>query len=208
MMNNWGKQRSFIMLAALVWVAFPNNVFAVDKSSKFQVHSRLGLMSGNFSGTGVPQRAFSTPTTIDIEFEIFTGRNKSFNLRTIMAMEFGTNQVNYTYGGMGQTYYLMSRGKKDVKQEKLVKVTNSPRHRYYWGWNMGVAQVLAIAYNPVLSTYSTTLDASVNGGAIFKISDNLGFETRLGFGIGYGFSSVTVTGSTLRLFFGLTYFLY
>ena len=197
------------LTSALLFSAtlFCNPAQAIDKGSDYQAHARLGLLSGSYSGPGVDQRGFSTPTTVDIEFEVFLGKSESFNLRAIMAMELDTNRVNYTYAGVGKVYYLHSRGRFVLKKEKKVQVTNTPKIRYYWGWNGGVAQVLVIPYGLVLATYSSVFDISANGGMIYQISPKMGLEFRLGLGMSYGFSTVTVTGTTVRALLGVTYFM-
>ncbi len=184
-----------------------NVAWGIDESSLYQFHLRMGMFNGSYAGSGVEARGWSVPTTIDAELEVFLTRDKSFNLTATMAMELDTNKVNYTYAGVGQTYYLLSRGRKDVKSEKLVQIKTVPKTRYYWGWNVGIAQVLAIDYGLILGTYSTTLDISGNAGMIYQIGENMGIEFRGGMGMGYGFSTVTVTGTTMRALIGLTYFL-
>ncbi|MCB0366698.1 MAG: hypothetical protein H6624_00765 [Bdellovibrionaceae bacterium] len=184
-----------------------SSAWAIDKGAKYQVHLRAGLMQGTYSGSNVEGRTFSVPTTLDVELEVFRGRDESFTTRAIMAMELGDNRVNYTYAGVGRTYYLWSRGRKDVRKEKFVQIANIPKTRYYWSWNGGIAQVLAIPFGLVLATYSTTLDLSVAGGMIYQVTPNLGLEFQMGTGLGYGFSTVTVTGVTVRALFGVTYFL-
>lgn len=198
---------SFRKLIVVFLIFGCQNVWAIDESSKYQFHLRMGMYNGTYSGSGVEARGWSVPTTIDTELEVFLTRDKSFNLSASMAMELDTNKVNYTYAGVGQTYYLLSRGRKDIKTEKLVQIKTIPKTRYFWGWNTGIAQVLVIDYGLVLGTYSTTLDVSANGGMIYQISENMGFEARAGIGMGYGFSTVTVTGTTMRMLIGLTYFL-
>ncbi|MCB0392270.1 MAG: hypothetical protein KDD58_13340 [Bdellovibrionales bacterium] len=183
-----------------------NLAYAIDLSSRYQAHIRMGMFSGNYAGSGVETRAWSVPTTLDAELEVFINRAKSFNLRATMAMELSTNKVNYTYAGVGQTYYFLSRGKKELKSEKLVQISNVPKWRYFWGWNAGIAQVLTIDYGLILGTYSTTLDVSGNIGTIYQLGENFGLEARMGMGMGYGFSTVTVTGTTMRVLFGTTYY--
>ena len=180
---------------------------AIDKSAKYQVHLRMGLLNGSYSGANIDSRTFSVPTTLDVEMEVFRGRDESFTLRAMMAMELTDNRVDYTYAGVGRVYYLSGRGRKDVRKEKFVQISNIPKTRYYWGWGGGIAQVLAIPFGLVLATYSTTIDLSVNGGVIYQATPNLGLEFRLGTGLGYGFSTVTVTGMTIRALLGVTYFL-
>ncbi len=183
-----------------------NNALALDKSSKYQLHTRMGLFSGSYAGSAVNTTPWSVPTTIDVEIELFQSRTEAYALRATMAMELDTNIVQYTYAGVGKTNYIGSRGRKDFKTESRIQIKNTPKLRYYWGWNAGVAQVAAENLNLVASIYSTTLDFSANTGLIYQTGENLGFETRFGMGFGYGFSSVTVTGTTIRLLFGLTYF--
>lgn len=186
---------------------FGSAAHAIDNSSRYQVHARMGLLNGTYAGAGVEQRQFSVPTTMDLELEVFTDRDESFNLRSMMAMELGTNRVHYTYAGFGRSYYLYGRGKKDLRVEKLVSVQTIPKTRYYWGWNAGIAQVLVIPYGLVLASYSTTLDLSLSAGVIRQISNNVGVEFRGGLGLGYGFSAVTVTGVTMQAMLGITYFM-
>ena len=185
------------LLSTLIIALFSPQALALDLSSRYQVHMRMGLFNGSYAGSGVETRAWSVPTTLDAELEVFQDRDKSFNLRAIMAMELSTNKVNYTYAGVGQTYYFASRGKKELRTEKYVKISNIPKVRYYWGWNTGIAQVLTIDFGLVLGTYSTTLDVSGNLGMIYQLGENLGLEARAGMGLGYGFSTVTVTGTTM-----------
>lgn len=195
---------SLIFISCLIFQG--ENAWSLDKGSRYQMHMRMGLFSGSYTGEGVASRAWSVPTTLDVEMELFQNRTHSYTLRAVMAMELGTNRVNYTYAGGGQTNYIASRGRKDFRTEKRVQIKNTPKLRYYWGWNVGVAQVLVIDFGLVLGTYSTTLDFSGNGGVIYQVGENLGLEARLGMGLGYGFSTVSVTGTTARLLFGLTYF--
>jgi len=179
---------------------------AFDDTSLYQIHLRTGVFSGSYSGPGVDKQTFSVPTTMDFEFEVFTNSRRSFNFRAIVVMETDTNRVNYTYAGMGQSFYVFSKGRRDFRKEKDTLYYSTPKVRYYWGWSAGIAQVLAIPFGLVLATYSTTLDLSLNGGVIYQMNKDLGLEFRGGAGLGYGFSTVTVTGNTVRALLGLTYF--
>ncbi|MEQ1876017.1 MAG: hypothetical protein ABL958_05180 [Bdellovibrionia bacterium] len=167
----------------------------------------MGLLGGTYSGAGIDGRKFSVPTTTELELEVFTDVDESFNLRAVMAMELDTNRVHYTYAGFGKSNYFYGRGRKDLRTEKAISAKLVPRTRYYWGWNLGVSQVLVIPYGLVLASYSTTLDVSLSAGIIYQLSENLGVEFRGGFGMGYGFSAVTVTGVTTSALIGLAYFL-
>ncbi|MCB9026735.1 MAG: hypothetical protein H6625_10485 [Bdellovibrionaceae bacterium] len=199
------KMSLFLSVCSLLFL-YSHTTLALDLSSKYQMHMRMGMFNGSYAGSGIETRAWSVPTTLDLELEVFLNRDKSFNLRSIMAMELSTNKVNYTYAGVGQTYYFLSRGKKELKTEKLVKISNVPKWRYYWGWNSGISQVLTIDFGLVLGTYSTTLDVSANTGFIYQLGENIGLEGQMGMGLGYGFSTVTVTGTTMRALVGIAYY--
>lgn len=202
-----GKLHSLLLLTSFAGCLSGLPALALDAGPKYQVHLRSGLMQGSYSGSNIDGRTFTVPTTLDVELEVFRGVDESFTTRAMMVMELGDNRVHYTYAGVGRTYYPWSRGRMDVRKEKFVEITNVPKTRYYWSWNGGIAQVLAIPFGLVLGTYSTTLDLSVAGGVIYQATPNLGLEFHLGTGIGYGFSTVTVTGMTVRALIGVTYFL-
>lgn len=179
--------------------------FALDNDTNYQFHARVGLLDASYAGSGLGRRTFAVPTTADLELEVFTARDESFHLRSMMAMELNTDRVDYTYAGFGKAYYLLGRGKSDIRSEKDISIKTIPTTRYYWGWNVGVAQVLVVPYGLVLASYSTTLDISLDAGVIHQVSENLGIELRTGVGTGYGFSAVTVTGVTFQALVGVTY---
>ena len=195
-----------ISCLAGVLLSWSQNAAAIDRSAKYQLHIRTGVIQGAYSGASIESRSFMVPTSVDLEVEAFVDRDEAFTLRAIMAMEMSNNRVNYTYAGAGKTYYLGARGRKELKSEKAVQISMIPKTRYYWGYSAGIAQVLAIPFGLVLSAYSTTIDASVGSGVIYQITPNMGIEGHFGIGMGYGFSTVTVTGTTMRALVGVTYF--
>lgn len=172
-----------------------------------QIHLRTGMVTSSL-GTSVGSEggAFSVMPSFDAEYERFVSDQKSFLYRGTLALEMATTVTRYLYFGVGQRYYVNSRGSALRAITPDVTVTVQPNFRYYFGWDAGMSQIVVNVLTASLQSFTTAVDLGGVGGAIYQISENIGLEAQMAVSYAYGFSSVPATGMVMKGFGGLTYY--
>ena len=177
---------------------------AEDETSLFQLHGRVGMISASFSGPQIGSGTFSLPNGIDLEGEYFNNSHRSTVVRTIFGIDQQAATTRYSYTGLGQRYYFSSQGLRQNFTSDGIIVTSVPKWRFYSGVDVGLSQVLAVRINPLLGTYASFFETSVCAGSIYQVSKNFGVELHLGYGMGFSYTNVAATMSTLRMSLGVT----
>lgn len=168
-----------------------------------QIHLRLGHVQGHY--TGPQSGGFSIPTSTDLEYEIFLANQRSLIFRTILSMELETSKPFYSYSGTGMRYYFFSKGMQFDLEDEMVSMSATPRWRYYFGWDLGISQVIVKSLGRVLQITSTMVDIGGCIGTTYQIDRSFALEAHLGVTSGQGFSSVSVVGYSARALAGIVY---
>jgi hypothetical protein len=176
-----------------------------DFSKKTQVHLLMGPISGSFSGASSGD--FSVPSALNTEIEFIYDPKLSLILRNIIAFDATTSKNVYSLTSIGQrNYWRGSNLPLEINDKNGNKYTFRPKQRFYFGWDVGVSQAVITSLGPVLDAVSTMFDFGVNTGFIHQLGDNWGLEAQLGYTQTFGFSSVSVNGSTMRLLVGVAFY--
>ena len=195
------------LLFALAILCSSGGAWAETYLHDSEFHFRAGLLSANFStGQQNLNGQFTVPNALDFEYEIFSGTRSSFIIRSILAYETGSARLRYGYTGVGRRLYLFSNGAGFEATEGGSRIVLTPRWRYYLGGDLGVSQAVITEVGPVLDGDTAMFDFNVNVGTVYQINRSLGLELQVGYGLGYGFSSIPVTAYTLRAVVGASYF--
>jgi hypothetical protein len=186
------------LLVFLVFL-FSTVSFAEDT----QLHVRMGLLSGKY--TGPENGQFNIPNAFDLEYESFKANNRSLTFRGIIAMELKTSKPFYTYFGSGYRWYFASKGMQVERADENVVVTAVPRARYYFGVDVGISQAIIRSLGRVLQVVSTMVDIGPHIGATYQVDRRLALEAHIGVTTGQGFSSISVIGFSTRALGGFVY---
>lgn len=164
---------------------------------------RMGPVHGNYSG---PIKGdFYVPTGLDVEYSQFMANNKTFFFRATLALELPESKAFYTYAGTGMRFYYKGRAMAIHASEGDIQLSAQPTKNFYWGFDFGMSQAIVQSFGTVLQAVSTMVDSGLHTGMTFQINEKFGFDTLIGASFGFGFSSVGVTGVTVRGLAGVTY---
>lgn len=165
----------------------------------------MGQVSGKFSGAA--SGSFSVPQALNTEIEFLYNPKNSFMLRNIMALDTETSKNVYSLTSLGQrTYWRGTSSAIETVDTDGNKYSILPKRRYYFGWEVGVSQAVVTSLGPVLDVVSTMVDIGVNTGVIHQMGNNWALEGQIGYSQTFGFSSVSVNGTTMRLLVGTAFF--
>ena len=188
-------------LAVALLFLWTSNSFAVPN----QIYFKTGMLKGMYSG---PRSVgFTVIPTMEAEMEFFFSSAKSEIVKLVNAYDLSEAKNNYTYIGYGNRYYLGGPAINFSAQEFGVDYKSGVGMRYYVGWDAGIAHVLVLGATSSLDTTSALFQLGITGGLIYQISQSLGLDISLGSTYGFGFTTVSVGGLSLRGMFGVTYFL-
>ena len=193
------KRPSFLLFLFVIFFSY--QVFA---SYDRILHGRYGAIYGDYRGP--TSGNFFVPTMLDLETEWFITSKRSLVLRFMMAVDVESAKNYYTYAGSGMRFSLDTHGTLVEESEKNFSISSIPRWRTYWGWDLGFSQVLVKSLGSVLQVVSTLADFGACVGTVYQIDRRVGLEAQLSGSFGYGFSSVSVLGQSLRLVVGATYY--
>lgn len=181
----------------------PNSVWA-NQESEFQLYVRTGVIEGSYDGTF--EGNFTVNLALDIGGEYFVAPDGSVLARFILALDSPDSVPFYTYTGSGFRHYFEGRGPSSEQSDGTLSISLRPKLRTYIAGEIGIAQVIVKSFGPVVQSVASLVEFGVNTGAIYQISNKLGLEAQIGGTLGYGVSSTSVSGSTLRALAGITYF--
>lgn len=172
--------------------------------SRFQMFVRSGMIQGEYDGTFSGE--FTVNLALDIGAEYYIGPDGAVLVRFIQALDSPNSVPFYTYAGSGMRHYYMGRGPFNVQSDETTFISSRPKVRAYVGAEIGVAQVIVKTFGQVLQSVANMAEFGLNTGAIYQVSDRLGIEAHVGGTLGYGISSTSASGHTLRGLVGVTYF--
>jgi hypothetical protein len=199
--------RKIIPLIFIASLFYMTQAQAEETGSNLEFHGRIGSISASYTGPQVGSGSFSLPNGIDLEADYFVSNHRSYLLRTIIGLDQKATTTRYSYTGFGARYFLYSQATRADYVIGGTVLTAIPRWRFYLGWDAGLSQALVVQLNPVLGTYASFLDASFCGGTNYQITHDLGIELHLGYGMGVGYTNVSATLTTVRIFLGATLYL-
>lgn len=176
-----------------------------------ETHVRAGLISGSYIrtalGGGESVDELFLPNLIELDFESFQNNSWSFFFRFSLGMDLGARRTQYISAGVGQRFYLFSKGMSFEVQEGAFSVSAQPRIRFYAGWDGGLTQVsFALAQQGVAEIAGTLVEAGAHIGSSYRISGNVHLHLLAAYGMGFGFSSVTFNSRVFRGLLGISYY--
>jgi len=180
---------------------------ASAQQEKSRFHFRAGYFSYSFAGAGVVTEPFSNMMTLNLEYEFFQSSRESHLLRSVIAMDFANAKLMYFNAGYGQRYYIGGSGMRFARQEGNVSLISVPKIRYFVGFNAGIGQVIVNSISAVAQINSSVIDVGLDGGMTYAIGETMSLSLSSGMSFGWGFSSVTVSGTTMHFLVGLSQFL-
>lgn len=177
------------------------------------LHARAGYLGANIDRpplnpelvvVSVDDSKSALPV-FDLEFEVFVSNRRSAFVRYILALDFSTTKNIYSYTGIGQRFYVFSKGPQVSEQDQGTFVGSSPQWRYYLAWDLGISRMIIGDFGTVLELSSTLLDLGGRIGIAYSVVPNINIEANVGAAFGYGFSSVAVNSLMLRAFLGTSF---
>ncbi len=195
-------QRSFLafLIAGLAGLLKPDDALAtLDKIFT----GRTGMTS--LSTSGPITVSYMASPVLDGEFEKFTDYRSALVFHMTMASDSNTGTTRYFYGGAGRKYYFRNIGMvvNEAISDGQLKMT--PGMRYFAKFEFGISHMTLESFGPVLAITSTAFEFGASGGLTIPIVNNIGLTGEIGYGFGYGFSSVAITASILKFSLGISF---
>ena len=162
------------------------------------------MVKGSYSGPVTA--SFSTFPAIELEAELFISSKMSTIIKTVFAMDLGKAKVFYSGVAGGQRFYFSGPSMLFDRQEGDFQIESYRPHRFFGGYEVGVAQVLVQEFTPALSIVSSIAELTGTFGYNYQMNKSIGLEVATSFGYGFGFSTVAVTGFNMRFTGGMTYY--
>jgi hypothetical protein len=175
--------------------------FQVDASPvAIQGHIRTGVVNGTFSGAETGE--FSVMSSLEGEFEYFYGSRGSMLAKATLSLDPATGQYKYLHMGLGQRFYLFSRGRPIEGYSGGISASIRPKMRYFVDWGLGLSQIQVRALTSSISVQTTSLELGLGGGAIYQLSQSFGIGLNAGWSRGISMSSVAVDSTIIRVMVG------
>lgn len=181
----------FTFLSSTSWAAV----------SEVQGHLRSGLVQGQFSGA--EEGSFSIASSLELEGEYFVGTKSSLLARATVSLDQASGQFKYIYMGLGQRFYLFSRGRPSESSGDGVYFSQRPKLRYFLEYGVGLAQVQVRSLTQSLSVQSTIVELGLGGGGIYQFSNSFGISLNIMGAKGFSVSSVSVDSTIIRGMIGV-----
>jgi hypothetical protein len=191
------------VLPIVLIVAYPWSARAVVLTA---MHARMGMLVAEKNGYTSQVPATLNFNTLDLEYEVFTANKRSVAFRFTVAPDLTKNKVHYTYAGIGQRFYIDTKGMMVDEAEHDLSVTSLPRWRFSVGWDLGLSEITVTSVTSVLDIVASLYDLGVSSSLSYRLTDRLNLEGNLGASFGYGFSSVSVNVLIYRGTVGVNYF--
>lgn len=199
------RRSAFFILSTLIITSFAFVEHAKAHGSKdFQVFLRTGVIDGHYNGTF--SGSFRVDMAFDLGTEYYVAPDSSVLVRFVEALGSPDSVPFYTYAGMGFRHYIGARGSFMERSDDSVLISSRPKLRTYVAGEFGLAQVIVKTFGPVVQSVANMVETGLNAGAIYQVSENVGFEVQVGGTLGYGISSTSVNGNTLRFLVGGTHY--
>lgn len=191
-----------------------------SKWDNFQFVFNLGLVNGAYSnpiddsdaataatgGNLIAENGFSVAPSFNFGVEYFSDLKTSWFTRAIIAMDSTEGKMRYQYLGLGGNKYISSVGlmRSYVNEDVILK--SFPRWRHFYGWDLGLSRVIVVSFGPALNSVSTAIDFGGHIGTNYHMGRNWALNAQLGMSYAFGFSTVAVTGTNFKIFFGSSFF--
>lgn len=214
------KQLKQLSFSLTLFIGLISSGYASDKLVK-QLTFNTGMVQGSYSSplvetdsTGEVESnttdelsgGFSVVPSVNAVLEVFPDSfRESMFARTVIAMDSATGKMKYNFLGFGQRFYYSGYGIPRNFTEKGFSYKADPQTRKYYGWDVGLSRVLVASFSTSLSAVSTGLDFGGHWGMIKMMGDNWGMNFEIGASFAYGFSTVAVSGTNIKIFVGGTY---
>lgn len=182
---------------------------AFGETPDLQAHLRTGLVSGSFAGSSATETVsgdFSSPTSMDAEFEYFLSTVSAVFNRLTLVADSSSGSLSYLYMGVGYKKYLFSNGRTLENLSGDFSYSIVPTWRYYVQGEVGLSEVEVERVTSTLETTATLLEFGGSAGVIRQMSSNFGLEGNFGVSNGLPISSVSVNSLVIRAMVGLTFF--
>lgn len=216
------KQHSLVIFAAVLTMCFTQVTWAAPDRLARQFSFTTGMVQGSYSSPLVSQDAdgevsesntvdqlnggFSVVPSIQGTLEIFPDSfRSSMFAKTVIAMDSATGKMKYNYLGIGMNTYYGGYGVPRNYSEQGFTYKADPKTRKYYGWDVGLSRVLVASFSTSLSAVSTALDFGGHWGMIKMMGESWGLNVEVGASYAFGFSTVAVSGTNIKIFVGGTY---
>jgi len=198
-------KRPSIRLILCFLLLFASKAHAEDDYRDHQLHLRLGMINTSISGGGISS-SYSVTNSIDLEYEIFSNPKSSTVIRGIIAHDLKLDRTVYDFMGVGKRFYVFSSGISEHASGNGFEIDHVPKRRFYFGFDVGYSNgVILVLQNTPLQTVSSLIDAGALAGFLYQISRSYALEIQGGYSFGYGFSGISATAQTMRLFVGIAH---
>ena len=166
-----------------------------------QGHIRSGMVQGAFSGA--ESGDFSVATSLELEAEYFTSSRASVLAKATVSLDQESGQFKYVFMGIGQRFYLWSRGRPIETYSEGIFASQRPKFRFFAEYGLGLAQIQVRSVTDSLSVQSTVVELGAGGGVIYQISRNFGVSLTGMWSKGFAVSSVPVDSTVIRGMLGV-----
>ncbi len=177
---------------------------AYSKSYHSQLHMGLSLVNAAY--TGPESGSVSIPMAMHFEYELIRSATSSYTFDNTIAIDSQDSKTKYYGTHIGGRYYFSSSNLNYSDVGEGTSISIIPKWRFYYGWNLGVAQVVVRSLGTVLDAISTILEYGGHVGSIYQVGKSWGVESKFSYMMGNGFSSVSVDSTVIQLSFGGAYY--
>lgn len=200
------KRVNYLWFHSLIFVslACSSYLHASENSPEGMVHIHMGPVTGSYAGPVAS--TFQALQSLNFEYE-FLKSNKTTNyIRSLMAFDGTKGRLMYFLNAFGVRNYFNSSSKYHRFNKEGESYTYFPRYRFFYGADVGISQVVVQELGTVLQATSTMIDIGGHIGASYHVRPQWALEFIGGYSYGYGFSTVAVTGTTMRIMVGGSYY--
>lgn len=211
-----------LSLVILLMISFTQVSYGAPDKLVKQFSFTTGMIQGGYSSPLVQQTSdgevdesnttdelsggFSVVPSLQAVLEVFPDSfRSSLFAKTNIAMDSATGKMKYNYLGVGQKVYYSGYGIPRSFTESGFTYKADPKTRKYYGWDVGLSRVLVASFSTSLSAVSTALDFGGHWGMIKMMGESWGLNVEVGASYAFGFSTVAVSGTNIKIFVGGTY---
>jgi len=191
-----------LLKATMISLALFGSFYANAAGRQF--HFRTGMIKGSYSGP--VNTSFSTFPTIELEAELFYSSTVSTIIKSVFAMDFGKAKVFYSGVAGGQRFYFSGPSMYFNKSEGDFEIQSYNPHRFFGGYEVGIAQVLVQEFTSAFSIVGSVAEFTGTFGYNYQLTNHMGLEAVVSFGYGLGFTTVAVNGFNMRFMGGVSYY--
>ncbi len=191
-----------LKIVLLLSLSFGFTALSEAAATSLQGHIRTGMVQGRF--TGADSGRFAVSSSLELEGEFFTSNRGSLLARATISLDPSSGQFKYIYMGLGQRFYLWSRGRPVEGYYESIYTSTRPKFRFFVEYGIGLAQIQVRSVTDSLSVQSTVVELGGGGGTIYQFSRNFGVSLNLMWSQGFAVSSVAIDSNVIRGMVGIT----